>query len=69
MAKNKIEEFCEQYNVPFLALDFCNLCDGYDTIQSYIMDETGLTFHVCEKCATKYKQVDLIRLLKRKYHK
>lgn len=40
-------------------LDFCSLCGGYDTIQTYIplgKDKDGCTlmFHVCEKCfATK----------------
>lgn len=46
-------------NYPFLALDFCTLCGGYDTIQTYIplkkdKDGVQIYFHVCEKCmATK----------------
>lgn len=48
-----------KYIPQFLDLDFCALCGGYDTIQSYIPlgeCEDGIKrfFHVCEKClATK----------------
>lgn len=39
----------------FLALDFCTLCGGYDTIQSYIPvdKENKIWIHVCEKCFKK----------------
>ena len=34
-------------------LDFCTLCGGYDTIQTYfeINKEKHIWIHVCEKCA------------------
>lgn len=36
--------------------DICQLCGGYDTIQTYIATEHGgkkYLFHVCEECGNK----------------
>lgn len=40
------------------ALDFCQLCGGYDTIQTYFIftdNKKKVLFHTCEKCCNKYQ--------------
>lgn len=39
-------------------MDFCNLCESYDTIQTYFIFKEGkkqILFHICEKCLRKYE--------------
>ena len=39
-------------------LDFCQLCGGYDTIQTYFLftdNKIKILFHTCEKCCEKYQ--------------
>lgn len=33
-----------------MPMDFCQVCNGYDTIQTYIQKENRTWIHVCEKC-------------------
>lgn len=37
-------------DIPFMEMDVCCNCGGYDTIQTYIQKENGKWIHVCEKC-------------------
>lgn len=45
-----VEELVTSFNVPFMDMDRCQICDGYDTIQTYIQLENRRWIHVCEKC-------------------
>lgn len=51
----------------FAALDTCNLCGNYDTIQCWIDIAPGVFLHVCEDCSSKTKK-QLVNQLKKKYH-
>lgn len=64
MAKKKEKTFISLQDVidtmfkPFNSLDVCQLCGGYDTIQTYIIfkdNRKDITFHICENCCEKYK--------------
>lgn len=61
---------CSQ-NYPFLALDFCTLCGGYDTIQTYIpwkkKDNMTIHFHVCEKCLATKSVEEMISEMDKKF--
>ncbi|MBO7713754.1 MAG: hypothetical protein J6S85_09310 [Methanobrevibacter sp.] len=59
----------------FSSLDFCTLCNGYDTIQTYIPcypseDNIPRFFHVCEKCLAKYTVEEMqIQMVEKFYGK
>lgn len=39
-------------------MDFCQLCGGYDTIQTYFIfkdNNKKVLFHTCENCVRKYE--------------
>lgn len=39
-------------------MDFCQLCGGYDTIQTYFIfkdNNKKVLFHICENCVRKYE--------------
>ena len=52
----------------FAALDTCNLCGNYDTIQCWIDIAPGVFLHVCEECANSKTKKQLVNQLKKKYH-
>lgn len=57
MKKHKVElsslygkMVAELADIPFMDMDVCYNCGGYDTIQTYVQKENGKWIHVCEKC-------------------
>lgn len=57
MKKHKVElsslygkMVTELADIPFMDMDVCCNCGGYDTIQTYVQKENGKWIHVCEKC-------------------
>lgn len=45
-----VEKLIESFDIPFMDMDRCQICNGYDTIQTYIKKENGVWIHICEKC-------------------
>lgn len=57
MKKYKEEKYSKKINdvlqkfvdTPFMQMDVCCHCGGYDTIQTYV-EYKGKFIHICEKC-------------------
>lgn len=44
-----IEKLIASFDIPFMDMDRCQICNGYDTIQTYVTYK-GKWIHICEKC-------------------
>lgn len=55
--KSKIEktvdEITHSIDIPFMEMDRCYTCGGYDTMQVYVTYK-GKFVHICEKCYDKF---------------
>ena len=48
-----IDQIFKDIDIPFMDMDRCAWCGGYDTMQTYIKQD-GKFIHICEQCVDKY---------------